>query len=580
MEHGFEANDTMAVSPSPVGCIESMKSMPPFSPVIKMAAVKTTMPFAAYKAKTCALFQRGVLLRKGHDNLLGYNKSLMNLVAKTAPVSWEDADRIENELFGNGTTVDVYGALASDIVAGCTRQQIVNNQAMGIFDTFNRKILSIPAGKLLVHVGVGKDVQDDKRLLPLFSAEYFNAYAEFYEMAGGVFTEPSAFTVKYESDDTEEMRAEKRLKVADDIGTVVDEILGDKAQWTHKWAAAMAWDHQRNGLTTRTRIAVHAKFYIMPEDSSLAIVTNTFGPGLIKMSSTSSGLYAMSHSDAHSYGGLTDPVKTTSGCWKRNAETGLLEMAGIKLGASCMDFTADSVAKMHVVSPEIEVEMEIEPDATNDKKEELPDPSTALYPFVDNKELKGVFVASVNMAYQRRPVLRGNIGSAGFAQAKCMNRGLTRGGGGRRREVTPPRAASPEPVSSGPVKATSDLKYATIAAGDTLFKLDGMAAYDCNVHMLLKPSYTIINLLVWKEQTDAELTTDEEDAKAVQLVDAVASQMRDFDTMAVRCVNAAVTAIDQSEHHLVKKADMTDHELAALTAAKKINANAACFAGM
>jgi hypothetical protein len=56
--------------------------------------------------------------------------------------------------------------------------------------------------------------------------------------------------------------------------------------------------------------------------------------------------------------------------------------------------------------------------------------------------------------------------------------------------------------------------------------------------------------------------------------------MRDFDAMAVRCVNAAVTAIDKSEHHLVKKADMTDHELAALTAAKKINANAACFAGL
>jgi len=40
---------------------------------------------------------------------------------------------------------------------------------MGIFDTFNRKILSIPAGKLLVHVGVGKDVQEDKRLLPSLS---------------------------------------------------------------------------------------------------------------------------------------------------------------------------------------------------------------------------------------------------------------------------------------------------------------------------------------------------------------------------------------------------------------------------
>jgi len=253
-------------------------------------------------------------------------------------------------------------------------------------------------------------------------------------------------------------------------------------------------------------------------------------------------------------------------------------MAGIKLGASCLDFTADSVAKMHV---EVEMDKDSEP-AKDNKEQLLPDPSTALYPFVDNKELKGVFVTSLNMAYQTRPVLRRSTLRGGHctARTKGMSRSITRGGGGRSVEVAPPPEALPEPKSSGPVKATSDLKYPTIEAGDTLFQLDGMAAYNCNIHMLLKPSYTIVNLLVWKQNSDEELTTEEEDVKAVQLVDAVLSQMRDFDAMAVRCVNAAVTAIDESKDHLIKKADMTDHELAALTAAKTINANAGCFAGI
>jgi hypothetical protein len=47
--------------------------------------------------------------------------------------------------------------------------------------------------------------------------------------------------------------------------------------------------------------------------------------------------------------------------------------------------------------------------------------------------------------------------------------------------------------------------------------------------------------------------------------------------MAKSCVQASISAIHESKDHLIKKADMNDHELAALTATKKINASLSDF---
>jgi len=86
----------------------------------------------------------------------------------------------------------------------------------------------------------------------------------------------------------------------------------------------------------------------------------------------------------------------------------------------------------------------------------------------------------------------------------------------------------------------------------------------------------IMNVLVWKADGRV-LTEDEEEVKSLQLVDAVAQQIKDFDAMAKSCVQASISAIHEGKDHLIKKANMNDHELAALTATKKINASLSDF---
>jgi hypothetical protein len=143
--------------------------------------------------------------------------------------------------------------------------------------------------------------------------------------------------------------------------------------------------------------------------------------------------------------------------------------------------------------------------------------------------------------------------------------------------VVKTRAPSPPPEeTTESVKACSDIKYPKIGVGVKLFEMEGMPAYDSNKQQMLKPSFTLMNVLVWKKD-GRDLTAEEEDAESLELVDAVAQQIKDFDAMAKSCVQASISAIHESKDHLVKKADMTDHELAALTATKKINASVSNF---
>jgi len=527
--------------------------------------LKMKKPFNAYKEETCARFAKGVLLLKGTESLHDHNGIAMDLTAHASRVSWDDGNRIENESFGLGTNCDTFGALAEDMVEGCTREKIVNNQALciAIGNTQNNaEVHTMPASSILVLAAVGKDGDKDNKMVPLYSADYFEAFAEYYSMAGGIFTGSDSLTSK-----------STKCAKSEESASVIDlKILGEGQSWKHPDARGWAHHHFACGLTSDKMIIVNRRAYIMPE-SSLAIVTRTYGTGLIKLSSTSSGMFSLEMRD-NCYSNHDDPIRNCSGVWKKNANTDKIEMCAIQLGKSDMDFTTKNVSSMQLVEPE-EKKKDIKEQIKEEIKEEKEEkatvlPSTGLYPFVNNKSLRGVFMATLCTGYRKIPVKRS------FCQAK----GATRGGAVRGRVPLPSPEASDD--SGDDMETTSELTFPTIEAGTALYEMKGLPAYDANTMELCAPCYTILDVLVYAEDEHngcAIPTQEDEDVKSVKLVQAVAEQIRNFNKMTIGCSKAAISSMQDSSL-LIKKKDMTEQDTATLVATKAINANASSFFGL
>jgi len=577
MQHDFDSTVDLTNSPPKVA-----KLTHTLDDVILDAKAITT--FAEFSKIVVAQFNRGFVLRKaeGHASITGHDGRAMQLIARLAGQFWDDSDRIEGTVFAKGTTVDTFLSFLAKEGIEPTYDYLSKNRAISISDTagtYVSKILSMQAQKIMVLVNVGKGVKAEDRSVPLYSSSFWNAWARFYRAAGGIFTPPTRLTLTYPTDANDEVCAATRIEFNTYIAMMDDNLLSPGESWDHEDARGWAIDGWNNGLKKDTPIAVNARFHIVPDEASVAVVSNTFDTELMKTTFTSSGHYSMSFGKT-CYSNTKDQVRKASGIWSKNEETEKLDMRGIKLAASNMDFTKASVEAMNVKQDEVKKEMDLEMVAV--KEDDLPPPSSALYPFVDNKELKGVFVAVLSHGVRKRPVLRNNtyrggdvIGSS-YSQSKGMSRSVTRGCGGGS-ALTRKRAPSPPPeASSEPVKACSDIKYPKIGVGVKLFEMEGMPAYDSNKEQMLRPSFTLMNVLVWKKD-GRELTVEEEEAESLELMDAVAQQIKDFDAMAKACVQASISAIHESKDHLVKKADMTDHDLVALTATKKINASLSDF---
>ena len=557
---------------------------------VKSMSTGPVLSFAEFSKIVVAQFNRGFVLRKAgdHASIIGHDGKVMQLIARLLATYWDDGDRIEGTCFGKSTTVDTFLAFLAKESVEPTYEYLSQNRAISISDTagtYVSKILSMQAQKILVLVNVGKDVKADDKSVPLYSVAFWNAWAAFYQAAGGVFTQPKRLTLTYPDGANDEERAAIRIELDTYIATMDDVLLAAGESWNHEDARGWAIDGRENGLTKETPIAVNTRFHIVPDEASVAVVSNSFDTELMKNTFTSSGHYSMSFGKT-CYSNTKDQVRKASGIWSKNQETSKLDMNGIKLGASNMDFTMESVEAMHVKPIEIKGDKDVEMVVVKEApKSDLPPPSSALYPFVDNKTLKGVFVAVLSHGVKNRPVVRkivyrgGSNSSDDEPSSYCQSKGATRGA---TRSVTRgamrKRSPSPLPVEdpSEPVKACSDIKYPTIGVGGKLFEMEGMPAYDCNKQQMMKPSFTLMNVLVWKEDGCA-LTPEAEELRSLQLIDAVAQQIKDFDAMAKSCVQASISAIHESKDHLVKMVDMTDHELAALTATKKINASVCKF---
>jgi len=358
---------------------ESLKSMPklldPLAPTedtmvqdVQDVGCKVKVmaqPFPIFKSDTCKSFENGVEILKGTDALHDHNGVAMVLTAQAYGKKWNDGNRGEGECFGTGTNTDAFGALAEDMVHGCTTQKIMENQALAICVGNGRdktEVHAIHARGLLVFAGVGKNVDENKKMVPLYSADYFEAFAEYYCMAGGVFTGPRSLTS--DCDNTQnESGAEVEGVVVDD-GSVLKcaklsespaeidaKILGKDAEgndrvWKHADARGWAHHHYECGLTSDSLIWFNHCFYVMPE-CSLCIVTRTYGTSLMKLSSTSSDMFSLEMGN-NCYSNQEDPIRNCSGVWKKNAITGKIEMCGIKLGKSDMDYTLKNVSSMQM----------------------------------------------------------------------------------------------------------------------------------------------------------------------------------------------------------------------------------------
>jgi hypothetical protein len=535
-------------------------------------------PFPVFKTDTCRSFEAGVKILEGTDALHDHHGVAMQLTAQAYGKSWQDGNRVagQGECFGTATNSDTFGALAEDMVNGCTSDMIMQNQALCISVGNTRdkvEVHAIHARGLLVFVGVGKDVEEDKRMVQLYSADYYEAFAEYYCMAGGVFTGPKSL------EDGANISMVKCAKTGETPAEIDAKILGNTHVWKHPDARGWAHHHYACGLTSDTLIWVNRQSYVMPE-CSFAIVTRTYGTNLMKLSSTSSGMFSLEMGN-NCYSNRQDAIRNCSGVWKKNATSGKIEMCGIKLVKSDTKFTLDNVSKMAV---EEEVKQDDAQDATDDVMEEVEAtavnkkvplvPSTGLYPFVGNTSLRGVYVATLSTGYRKIPVPKV------YAVNRNLTRGPTRGGGGR----TIIRSPSPETSEDEDEDMPDDteLSFPIMEAGTALYEMKGLPAYDCNKMELLKPNYTILDVLVYApddEVSGVALSKEEEDAKSVQLVKAVAEQIRNFNKMTTECAQATISDIATSAL-LVKKADLTEKDLASLAATKAINDNASHFFGL
>jgi len=506
-------------------------------------SIKYVRPFSEYKRQKCLLFERGIEILKGTGSLVGYDGQIMNLVAQEEPLAWDDSKR--NGSYGADACADVCPANANDIKKGCSREGMKKNQALGfsVNDTrFDARVVSVEARCLYVTIGVGK------KSIKLYSPEYFEEWSKAFRLAGG------------------------SIKGTGDL-IDMDTVLDDNGHvWIDVDAKMWALIHSKEGLTPNTLIPVYVRFYLARAGDPFVIMKNFYGHSAFEISSTSSGLFGMSYAD-RCYSAHNEMIKDCTGVWNKNKVTGTLEMASILLGASSARFDTKGIESMKTKEDNIRSEIKELPTSTGEDMEikdekALPPPSSGLFPVVGNLTKKGTFFTTLTTPIRDRIKIR-----SGFATSKG---GATRGGGGRKRYSPSP---SPEPEDDIDENDNEDIKtdisFATIGVGEALYPVTGMPVFDLSKQRLGVPTMAIMCLLVTDEDDDEHkktLTSKQIDEKAIQLVEAVAQQVRDIDEMFVESAQAVISGI-QCSAHCLKKTDMNEQELVSLEATKAINKN-------
>jgi hypothetical protein len=462
----------------------------------------------------------------------------MNLVVEEEPMAYDDSLRELNGMFAAGVCNDVCPV---NVLKCCSRKEMQKNQAMcfSADDTrYNARVVSVMARYLYITIGVGK------AKTTLYSREYIEAWAEAFSLAGGI--------VKADMKEFENM-------VLEDKGYV----------WSHKDAKMWALIHAKEGLTPDTLIPVYVRHYLARAGDNFAILKKSYGHKSWEISSTSSGLFSMSSAN-RCYSTDNDVIKDCTGVWSKNAETGILEMASIKIGASRTRFDVKGIESM-IVKTDVVVcdkveEMSISDDDKTSAEDinELPAADCSLFPLVGNTDTMGTFFTTLTTSVRPRNQTR-----------SCVSKGMgtTRGGGGRKTYTPEPE---PEQELS---EVETDISFATVGVGEAMYAVTGMDVFDYSKEHLTVPTMAIMCLLATDEddtEHEKALTTEQKKKKAVQLVEAVAQQVRDIDKMFSECALAVISGIQQSTH-AVAKDKMSAEKLSALEATKTVNKNTAFF---
>ena len=324
MQHDFDTSANPTGSPPKIAKLaHNLQDVVLDTELIIIAKPVTT--FAEFGKIVLRQFTKGFLLRKeqGNASILGHNGVVMDLIVRLLGAFWDDADRVEGTVFSNATCIDVFMACLPAKGIEPTYEYLGKNRAISISDTagtFFSKILSMQAQKILVLVNVGKDVKVEERSVPLYSSSFWNAWARFYRAAGGVFTQPNRLTLTYPEGADEEVRAATRVEFDTYNATMDDHLLSAGESWDHEDARGWAIDGWNNGLKKDTPIAVNTRFHIVPDEASIAVVSNSFDTDLMKTTFTSSGHYSMSFGKP-CYSNTKDQIRKASGIWSKNQET-------------------------------------------------------------------------------------------------------------------------------------------------------------------------------------------------------------------------------------------------------------------
>jgi hypothetical protein len=537
-------------------CNEVMVAMDT-SPVAAREMPIKYLSFEEQKLATDKLFSTGKEILEGTKALMDNKQLPMNLIGQKNPTAWDDSLRLHGSSLAAGSCVNAYPVNVAAIGKDFKESHVRTAQPYGISvgnTRYDANVHMMCAKYILISFKVRGEVFQ----VPLFSLEYFELMSAEHEMSGG--------TVEFEplkSTDRDYVRYKEEF--------YNDLINSHNHVWKHTNAREWAIAHARWQLTGETMIPVYFRYYVASDNDSIAVMTRSIGHQLARKVSTSAGLSSLSYHNT-CYTNNIDVVRNCIGVWNKNKNQGL-EMCGIELKTSTTNVDKAGVASM-IIAPVVEENdsskcIDSMP-VSDDTATKLPDANWGLLPFVGNTTHGTTFLSILNTPIRKIQRV--------VTKSATRSVGTTRGGGGTRSA----QPVEPEVVSlipTGAVAANSNMTFAKMGVGTPMYDVQGSGHFDAKTHRFDVPTFTIATFLVMKNvATDhfSSMSPEVYNAHAVQLVEAIAQQVRDTDYITTQCGNAVISGIQDSAT-AIKEEQMTAQQLSAFESTAAVNANADYF---
>ena len=410
---------------------------------------------------------------------------------ETRPVSWDDSNRVNGTVYAVGAMIDTYplnlGVFPGDTFNNSTCESFKDSQPISFTQDsrYDAILFSVPAKRILVNIKQGETGR--KRHIPLFSDEFWKSWQTNYEMAGGSIT-------GFEDASTE-------------------------TQWQALYESA--------GFDEDTEIPVYFRLYACAPNTQLTNYQRSYGSSYLTFTWTSGGQFSMCYFNSNN----NSVRKCCTGVWKkRDGDNSKLDICNVKLTASDDVFNVEGVESMK----------------DNNQAKNLGSSDKDFFPFADNTQLQGCWIAQLTIPIVNKPkhqVTRGgNYNGNGNGTTRSIF-GAARSGAAR----------------SGATRSSSGKFYfPKMECGEVIREMEDLPDIKYEEHNILKPTLTITSIIVQGDTSSEDAMKEDamkEDAMkedGINLAKAVLTQYEFVQDMIKKCAEANPEGIQDSVHSIKK----------------------------